>query len=243
MNLQMDQKLLEKMKTEAKTNEAMAILMRMDQLHSGLSASILTIASKCYAKGMIDEDIYDWMFDGEWKPDNARAQLLVRCIEKRLKEMDATNVGTTIRSFAEVIRKEGSLGLEQIAQQLDSCKTAEDFRDISDTISTGIASSLTTIAMGAVANGIISFSECVACTQGDATAEARRTQLVLQQIFHGAAENPKVLYDFMKILEKKGKPISNQCDGINMVLRQLSANTGQEGIDGDDDADEKIDVN
>ena len=97
---------------------------------------------------------------------------------------------------------------------VDKCKTAQAFRKISDTISTAITSSLTSTAMGAVSKGIISYSECVACTQGDASAEVRRTQLVLQQIFHGAAENPKVLADFLEILEKKGEPISNQCKGI-----------------------------
>ena len=68
--------------------------------------------------------------------------------------------------------------------------------------------------MGAVSKGIISYSECVACTQGDASAEASRTQAVLQQIFHGAAKDPKVLDKFVKILKSKGKPISNQCEGI-----------------------------
>ena len=101
----MDQKLLEKMKAEAKTNEAMAILMRIDKLHIALSSVIVSIALKCYAKGMIDENIYDEMFDDDWKPENARAQLLVRFIEKRLKEKDGEDVETAIKSFAEVIRK------------------------------------------------------------------------------------------------------------------------------------------
>ncbi|XP_019849726.1 PREDICTED: uncharacterized protein LOC109580702 [Amphimedon queenslandica] len=232
--IEMDEELdlLEKMKAEAKTNEALAIVMCMDNLSKGLSASIVSIAGECYAQEMIDEDIYDWMFDGEWKPDNARAQLLVRCIEKRFKEYerDGMNIEAALESLAEVIRKEASY--ENIARLVDNCKTAKDFRKISKRISTGITSSLTTIAMGAVAKGIISYSECVACTQGDASEEARRTQLVLQQIFHGAAENPDVLYDFMKILEDKGKPISNQCDGIRTALSQLSINTGLEDTDG-----------
>ena len=106
----MDQELLENMKAEAKTNEAMAILMCMDKLHIALSAVILGIAGECYAEEMIDEDIYDGMFNGEWKSDNARAQLLVRFIEKRLKnhEKNGKNVEAAIKSFAEVLRKEAS---------------------------------------------------------------------------------------------------------------------------------------
>ena len=98
---------------------------------------------------------------------------------------------------------------------VDKCKTAQDFRKVSKRISNALTSSLISTSMGAVAKGIISYSECVACTQGDASAEASRTQAVLQQIFRGAAENPKVLYDFMKILDNKGEPISNQCKGIS----------------------------
>ncbi|XP_019863307.1 PREDICTED: uncharacterized protein LOC109592250 [Amphimedon queenslandica] len=238
MAFQMDEK---EMKAEAKTNEALAILMCMDNLQNGLSASIVSIAGDCYAQEMIDEDTYDSMFGGKWESENGRAQLLVRYIEKRLKEKDARNVETAIKIFAEVIRKEASF--EHLAKLVDNCKTAQDFRKISKKIFTGITASLTTIASGAVAKGLISYSEYVVCTQGDASEEATRTWFVLQQILQGAAKNPDVLYDFMKILEHKGKPISNQCDGIRMALSQLSINTGLEDTNCRDDPegeDEKM---
>ena len=82
----------------------------------------------------------------------------------------------------------------------------------------GIQASLISIAMGAAAKNIITYSECQACVQGDAPAEGRRTRMVLNEIYKGINEDPKVLGKFLGILRHMGPPTSNYCKPIGEMI-------------------------
>ena len=82
----------------------------------------------------------------------------------------------------------------------------------------GIQASLISIAMGAAAKNIITYSECQACVQGDANAEGRRTRMVLNEIYKGINEDSKVLGKFLGILRHMGPPTSNYCKPIGEMI-------------------------
>lgn len=114
-----DQLLEKKVQEEAVNKEARAFLKARPRLQLGLSSSIQTIALHCYAKGIIDSGMYGGMFEGDWDPENSRAQYFLHCIQKRLKLFEDSKSGDAkkvIRTLATIVRKDSAL--EHIAKIL-----------------------------------------------------------------------------------------------------------------------------
>ena len=111
-----------KLAEEAMTVEAKALLQCMGKLLLGLSASVESIASKCFAKELIADDLYSGMFDGEWRPEYLRAYYFTDRVYNKLKQFERSNpanpekVETTISTLAKIIRRDSAL--EHIAKIL-----------------------------------------------------------------------------------------------------------------------------
>lgn len=216
---------------EATNRNAKAFIKNIGTLQSGLSSTIATVAANCFSKELIPRTVYRVMFNDQWSPEHIRAQYFLDCVLKRLEHYEETKPGAvreTITTLASIVRSDSAL--EHIATEigkriscynncivdlLDSCFNAGDFQKKLADLSTGIQAALTSIAMGATSKGIITFYECQACTDGNATAEERQTRMVLYEIFKGINHNPNVLDKFLAILEKMGPPISNYCQPIS----------------------------
>ena len=115
----MGDQLQQKVQEEAANREARAFLKARPRLQLGLSSSIQTIALHCYAKGIIDSVVYEGMFEGDWDPENSRAQYFLNCIQKRLKvfeDSNSVNAKKDIRTLASIVRKDSAL--EHIAKIL-----------------------------------------------------------------------------------------------------------------------------
>ena len=97
---------------------------------------------------------------------------------------------------------------------LDNCNSSSDIRINAPTISTGITASLSSIAMGVAAAGLITFSECQASIQGDAKKETKSTIMVLNEVFKEINRDKGVLDVFLGILRRMGPPISHYCEPI-----------------------------
>ena len=92
---------------------------------------------------------------------------------------------------------------------LDGCNEPLDVKKASKKIAQGISTNLTPIALGAVAEDIITFSECQACTQADTSHEKRCMRIVLNSIFERVNFDGKNMDVFLQILKDNGKPISD----------------------------------
>ena len=115
----MGDQLQQKVQEEAANREARAFLKARPRLQLGLSSSIQTIALHCYAKGIINSVVYEGMFEGDWDPENSRAQYFLNCIQKRLKvfeDSNSVNAKKDIRTLASIVRKDSAL--EHIAKIL-----------------------------------------------------------------------------------------------------------------------------
>lgn len=100
---------------------------------------------------------------------------------------------------------------------LDNCNSSGDIRINAPNISIGITASLGSIAMGAAAEGLITYSECQASTQGDAKKETSHTNMVLDGVFKEINRDKGVLNEFLGILRKMGPPISHYCEPIGKL--------------------------
>ena len=92
---------------------------------------------------------------------------------------------------------------------LDGCNEPLDVKKASKRIAQGISTNLTLIALGAVAEDIITSSEWQACIQADISHEKRCIHIVLNSIFERVNFDGKCLDVFLQILKDKGKPISD----------------------------------
>ena len=97
---------------------------------------------------------------------------------------------------------------------LDNCNSSRDIRKNCPNISTGITASLGSIAIGAAAEGLITYSECQVSIQGDAKKETKSTNLVLNEVYNEINRNKEVLDKFLGILRRMGPPISHYCEPI-----------------------------
>ena len=110
--LALEKQIIMGMAEDAKTVEAKALLKCMDKLHFGLSASAEAIALKCFAKELITDELYQGMFEGEWKPEYLRANYFIDCVYNKLKQFESSDPGkikTTISTLAEIIREDSAL--------------------------------------------------------------------------------------------------------------------------------------
>ena len=113
----MGDQLQQKVQEEAANKEARAFLKARPRLQLGLSSSIQAIALHCYAKEIIDSEVYEGMFEGDWDLENSRARYFLRCIQKRLELFEDSNSGDAkkdIRTLARIVRKDSAL--EHIAK-------------------------------------------------------------------------------------------------------------------------------
>ena len=114
------QEVTEKSEKEATNKEARALYKAMPRLKLGLSSSIQTIALHCYAKEIIDSEVYEGMFEGKWEAENSRACYFINCILNKLKHHeDSNNLGEVeriIQQLARIIGHDSALG--HIAQTI-----------------------------------------------------------------------------------------------------------------------------
>lgn len=120
----------EKVDAMEATKETRALQRCIFDLKIGLAAIHMTIAQHCNSNGLIDDDIYDEMFEDRYKPQKFRSLLFIRCIISKLKQietikdapdaMETDDVKTIIEQLANIIREEPAL--EHIAQILGNCK-------------------------------------------------------------------------------------------------------------------------
>ena len=116
----------EKVDAMEATKETIALQRCISDLKIGLAAIHMTIAQHCNANDLIDDDIYDEMFEDRYKAQKFRSLVFIRCIISKLQQferikdapdaMETDDVKTTIEQLANIIR--GDSALEHIAQIL-----------------------------------------------------------------------------------------------------------------------------
>lgn len=234
----------EKVDAMEATKETIALQRCRLDLKIGLAAIHMTIAQHCNANGLIDDDIYDAMFEDHYKPQKIRSLLFIRCIISKLQQietiknapdaMETDDVHKIIKQLANIIRED--CALKHIAQILgkckiyinnllllylciDDCENAVTFKQNSTEIVDGIQNDLSRIATKALSEDIITNAVYNICVNPTASKEDTCTDTLLQEVSKEVKHNPKQLYTFIKILQKRGEPISHYGDRICKLIK------------------------
>ena len=124
----MEDQLQQKVQEEAANKEARAFLKARPRLQLGLSSSIQAIAQRCYAKEIIDSEVYEGMFEGDWDPENSRARYFLRCIQKRLELLEDSKSGDAKKELSED-SKSGD-AKKELSEDSKSGDAKEDIRTL-----------------------------------------------------------------------------------------------------------------
>lgn len=85
----------------------------LPQLKLGLESTIESIAQRCRAKGLINDKVYGDILNGQWKPEQSRAQYFVRCIYTRLSNLEELGqqekVKKCIKTLSDIVGRDSAL--------------------------------------------------------------------------------------------------------------------------------------
>lgn len=102
---------------------------------------------------------------------------------------------------------------------IDDCENAVTFKQNSTEIVDGIQNDLNRIATKAFSEDIITNAVYNLCVNPTASKQDTCTDTLLQEVSKEVEHNPKQLYTFIKILQKRGEPISHYGDRICKLIK------------------------
>ena len=165
-------------KTESKELQAFRSLQ--EDMKTLLELSVTCLASKLFAKHVIQDAVYEIIFDDECSGSSTRSKFFMHRIYHKVKTSEPQKGKEIINKLADIIGKDGALC--NIAETLRDCDDAYDLQDEIDTIATSIQGSLDSIAGQAYAKEVITQQEYELTMDPAAKHSTRCINKIMKQV-------------------------------------------------------------
>ena len=188
--------------SKPESKELQAFRSLQEDMKTLLELSVTSLASKLFAKHVIQDAVYEIIFDDECSGSSTRSKFFMHRIYHKVNTSEPKKGKEIINKLADIIEKDGAL--RKTAETLRDCDNGYDLQEEIDTIATSIQGSLDSIAGQAYSKEVITQQEYELTMDPAAKHSTRCINKIMKQVGKVIETKPKTIEDFISVLADMG---------------------------------------